>query len=80
MEEWKTKKYPQPTQNAIKKSLSWVWRAEDRKNTREEKKKADKKENAQYCNLTYNIARFNYIYLSYLDTSAISTLHTIVLV
>lgn len=30
MEEWKTKKYPQPSQNAIKKSLSWVWRAEDR--------------------------------------------------
>ena len=43
MEEWKTKKYPQPSQNAIKKSLSWVWRVEDRENAREEKKKADKK-------------------------------------
>lgn len=84
MEEWKTKKYPQPSPKAIKNRLSWVWRAEDRKNTHSQakkqkkidccgyvrtennkntrednrEKKADKKENAPYCNLTYNMARF----------------------
>jgi hypothetical protein len=35
-------------------------RTENNKNTREDnrEKKADKKENASYCNLTYNMARF----------------------
>lgn len=31
---------PQPSQNAIKKSLPWVWRAEDRENAREDKKES----------------------------------------
>ena len=40
MEEWKTKKYPQPSQNAIKKRLSWVWRAKAKKNAHEDKKES----------------------------------------
>ena len=53
-------KYPQPSKKAKKLDCYGYVRTENHKNTREDnrEKKADKKENASYCNLTYNMARF----------------------
>ena len=64
MENINQEKYPQPSKNAIKNRLLWVcenirqekYPQPSKKDNRE--KKADKKENASYCNLTYNMARF----------------------
>ena len=64
MESIRQEKYPQPSKKEKKNRLLWVcenrrqekYPQPSKKDNRE--KKADKKENASYCNLTYNMARF----------------------
>ena len=64
MESIRQERYPHPSKKAIKNRLLWVcenrrqekYPQPSKKDNRE--KKADKKENAPYCNLTYNMARF----------------------
>ena len=59
--EQKTGKIPTAKQKRQQKiDCCGYVRTENNKNTREDnsEKKADKKENAPYCNLTYNMARF----------------------